>query len=56
MGCPKIEQRIILQLPKTDGGFSVHPVITDYEKDKQAFLYALGLYRWIKEYEKLYGK
>ena len=50
---PKIEQRMILWVPKTGDKFEAKIVPTPYEADKMVFLAALELYRRLAESKRM---
>ena len=52
MGCPVIEQRLILRVPKDESGFEAHIVESDYEADKEAAISAIQVYNYLKKFPK----
>src|SRR3989344_1671686 len=53
LGCPDIEERIIVRLPKDGSDIEIHKIETNFEEDRAAFLAARELYPYIKKVEKM---
>ena len=53
LGCPDIEERIIVRLPKDGSDIEIHKIETSFEEDRAAFLAARELYPYIKKVEKM---